>query len=234
MGNIVFRAAAALGALLCLPALAIAGDEWVANSANAPVLIPPFSRQVFAGEVFRVVPVQNQAFRLMFDGGERGGVVIAMPERELKAFAGKEVLQSKKPLVFKYSKDEIGSVALRVFTGAGTLSAEIDPMEEKILSEGEKAEFRMTPGKEAFARFVNVSDFRTIFTYEFFSGETSMSKDPARVRTLTLDFKGNDKEKTWDCEGDKMTVTVYKGKVLVKAGQPFLAPAAGAAGAAKN
>jgi hypothetical protein len=80
----------------------------------------------------------------------------------------------------------------------------------------------MTPGMEALGRFVNVSDFRSSVTYEFFSGQTSVSRDAARSRTITLDFRGSSKDKRWECEGDRMEVKVHRGKMIVKAGQPFL------------
>jgi hypothetical protein len=197
-------------------------DEWALESSQAPLLVPPFKREVFAGEVFRVGLIQGQALKLTFDGGSRGGVVLAIPVKDKTALAEKEVLKSGKPSVMPYSAGEADAVAVRVFTGTGSLVGELEPMAEKTVSEGETAEFTMTPGIEAIGRFINISDFRSSVTYEFFSGQTSVSRDAARSRTITLDFRGSNKDKRWECEGDKMVVKVHRGKMIVKAGQPFI------------
>ncbi|TAL15891.1 hypothetical protein EPN96_11475 [bacterium] len=197
-------------------------DEWALESSGAPLLVPPFKREVFAGEVFRAGLVQGQALKLTFDGGNRGGVVLAIPVKDKTALAEKEVLKSGVPAVMVYSAGEADGVAVRVFTGAGSLTGELEPMDEKTVSEGETAEFAMAPGIEAIGRFINVSDFRSSVTYEFFSGQTSVSRDAARSRTITLDFRGSSKDKRWECEGDKMVVKVHRGKMIVKAGQPFI------------
>jgi len=210
----------AITALLILAAVepAKANEEWLEKIPESETLTPQFFRNVLAGEVFLVKTVRDNAISLTFDGGERGGLAILYPVLGTTPIGDKVILKSGKPETLLYSFMEADGIAVKIFTGAGELSAKLLPMEEQVIKEGEEGTFSIPSFKEVTGRFVNVSDFRSMVRYEFFLGDESISKSSMRSRTFTLDFRGSGKEKAWKSTADSLKVLVIKGEVLAKVG----------------
>ena len=123
--------------------------------------------------------------------------------------------------IFTYSFEEADYVAFRVVTGFVALEADLAPMREETIGEGEQVSFRVEPYMEVRGRFVNANDFRSTVTYEFRKEGKDISKSAAIDRTMVLNFRNSASEKLWSTVGDELVVTVKRGRVIVKAGQPF-------------
>jgi len=195
-----------------------ANEDWLERLPESETLTPQFFRDVLAGEIFLVKTVRDNAITLSFDGGERGGLAILYPVLGTTPIGEKVILQSGKSETLLFSIMEADGIAVRIFTGAGELSAKLIPMEEQVVKEGEEKSFSIPSFKEITGRFVNLSDFRSMARYEFFLADESISKSSMRSRTFSLDFRGSGKEKAWKSAADTLKVQVIKGEVLVKVG----------------
>lgn len=199
---------------------ASASDAWITEMGDTPLLKPPFRKTFYAGEMLRVKLLEGTALRLSLGAGSQGGLVAIIPLKGGNRAGAKTILQ-KEPVIFTETVEEADELALRVFTGVANLEGEVEPMTETAVSEGERAELPIAPQTESVARFVNVSDYRSVFVYSFLTAGEDVSKTSEYDRTITLDFRGSSKSKTWKSSADRVVVEVRKGKVLFKTGQPF-------------
>jgi len=220
-----------VGSLLCVALLwmataAFADDTWLTESSSAPLLTPPFRKNFYAGELLRVKLIRGQALRIALGPGSKGGMVAVVP---LKGGlrAGEKLVLRKEPLVFTETLEEAEELALKVLVGMANLEGDLEPMAEKTLAEGQTFSFELQPFQESVVRFVNVSDFRSTMVYTFFSGGEDISKSNEFDRTITLEFKGSSRVKTWKSASDRLQVEAKHGTVLVKAGRPFAGSPAG-------
>lgn len=212
-------------ALLLTASAAFADDLWLAETANAPLMTPPFRKNFYAGEFLRVKLVRGQALRLSLGPGSKGALVAVIPLKG-GVRAGEKLLLRKEPLVYTETLEEAEELALKVFAGMANLEGDLETMTEHVLAEGESFTYSLPPFQESVVRFVNVSDFRSTLLYTFFSGGEDISKSSEWDRTITLEFKGSSLTKTWKSAADKLVVEAKKGTLLVKAGRPFAGAAA--------
>lgn len=88
------------------------------------------------------------------------------------------------------------------------------PPFEVSLSAG--SAIRMTVG-----RFVNLHAGESVYQYEFYLGESSVSEAPEDFRTVALDGDGDVDRKNWRADADRLVIRVLEGRIQVKVGQPF-------------
>ncbi len=107
-------------------------------------------------------------------------------------------------------------------TGILNLEADLSPMDERIVEEGQEVAFTIRPDAEVRGRFVNASDYRTTIFYEFRLREQPASRADENDRYINLDFKNSARDKLWSAEADEIVITVKRGRAVIKLGQPFM------------
>jgi formylmethanofuran dehydrogenase subunit D len=212
--------AAVLTLLLAGAPRAAAMEAWIAEARTAPEVVPPFQRKLYAGEVIRIRVLRSSALRLTFGIETRGGLAVVAPVKNGQQIEEKRIIQEYSE-IFTYSFEEADYVALRVVTGFVALEADLAPMREEFVGEGQQVSFRIEPYMEVRGRFVNANDFRSTVSYEFRKDGKDISRSAPIDRTLVLNFRNSASEKLWSTVGDELIVTVKRGRVVVKAGQPF-------------
>lgn len=217
------RPFAALLLALILAAMAgraAADESWIADAAKAEVLVPPFKKTLYAGELVRLPTARGKALRVALAQGSSRALVVLIPVKDEKRVGPKEVLKDE-PLVLLHSTAEADYFALKVFTGVASLEADVWQLEETVIPEGQKVEFPLVPYRQITGRFVNLSDFRSSFVYAFYSRDEDVSKATDYNRTVSLEFAGSNLTKTWKTPADRIVVETLRGKVLVRVGHPF-------------
>jgi hypothetical protein len=195
-------------------------DWWLEDVKDAPELIPPFRKELYAGELVRVKILKDKALRLIMAEGSTKGLAAIIPISDNKRVGAKRMLE-KGPLVFLEMPMESDYLALRVFTGKIQLEGDVVPMKEHRVTEGNKVEVPIEPFQMVVGRFVNGSEYRSVVTYDFLSGPDVISKSSQRNRTHTLEFKNSSIEKTWKSAADKISVEAFRGDIVFKVGSPF-------------
>ncbi|MFO7769255.1 MAG: hypothetical protein R6W82_09930 [bacterium] len=104
---------------------------------------------------------------------------------------------------------------------ASELKVESGEMTEQPLAGGEELSVPIEPGVETVGRFVNLDDGESVCVYEFYRGEEVPMEVPVEYRTITLHGAGDWSQKSWEADADRIVLQVRKGRVQVKAGQPF-------------
>lgn len=213
-------AAAALTIFFLSASPAVAAEKWITNAESAPEMVPPFQRTLYAGEVIRMRVLRNSALRVSFGEGTKGGFAVVAPVKDFEQTEDKRFIQDY-PVVLTYSHEEVDYAVLKVVIGMVAVVADLSPMREEYVEEGQEVSFRVEPYMEVRGRFVNLSDFRSIVSYEFRRNGEDVSRSGERDRTIVLNFRNSASEKLWCGTADELIVKVTRGRVLVKAGQPF-------------
>lgn len=199
---------------------AAADDSWMLDAATAEVLVPPFKKTLYAGELVRLPTARAKALRVSLAQGSSRALVLLIPVKGDKRAGQKEILKDE-PLILLHSTVEADYFALKVFTGSANLEADVWPLEETVVPEGQKIEIPLVPHRQVTARFVNVSDFRSTFVHTFYSGEEDVSKATDYNRTASLEFNGSSITRNWKTSANRIVVETVRGKVLVRVGHPF-------------
>jgi hypothetical protein len=200
-----------------------AADNWIKDALSAESMSPPFKKTFYAGELLQIKLQDATAFRLMVSDDSNGGMVAVIPMRGRKR-AGKKLKLENETMLFTQSTDEADGLAVKVLTGKVNLEGDVEKMHEIVIEEGQEGEIPINPNRESITgRFINISDFRSTVTFRFMLDGQDVSNTSDRQRTLSLEFKGSSRAKTWKGGADKVIVKVHHGRVKFKAGHPFYA-----------
>jgi Ca-activated chloride channel family protein len=200
-------------------------ESWMDRVSSAEVLEPPVKKgDMEEGEIFRVKIKPDKALSAFTSGGVRiyafkqGQPVVKFVDSggRLKVYLSPEEADE---IVLYNPSDSRFRDHVRVKQG---------DMPERLLSDGEEMRIRMKPGDDAVARFVNMADSESKVYYTWLSQSQELPESelaPKRFRSKTLragkNFRSTYNQLEGEAPGDTLLVQVQKGRVLVKAGQPF-------------
>ncbi len=212
----------ALAALSLCSSLAIAADDtWINDAAKAKGKNPPFTRRLFAGEVLKINLVKSKALRLTLAEYDKGGLLAIIPMKDGRR-TGSKILMKDEPVIFTETLAEASYLAVKIITGRVKLTSELADMRLVEIAEGSPVELPIRPRAEISGRFVNISEFRSTCIFSFYKNGEEVSSEPKRNRTLTLEFKGSNKVKTWKPNADTLKIETVRGNILFKYGTPFV------------
>ncbi|MFP3999201.1 MAG: VWA domain-containing protein, partial [Desulfobacterales bacterium] len=200
-------------------------EPWMDRVSSAEVLEPPVKKgDMEEGEIFRVKIEPDKALSTFTSGGVRiyafkqGQPVVKFVYSggRLKVYLSPE--EADEIVLYNPSDSRFRDHA-RVKQGE---------MPERVLAAGEEMRIRMKPGDESVARFVNMADSESKVYYTWLSQGRELPESelaPKHFRTKTLragkNFRSTFNQLEGKASGDTLLVQVQKGRVLVKAGQPF-------------
>ena len=200
-------------------------EPWMDRVASAEVLEPPVKKgDMEEGEIFRVKIERDKALSTFASGGVRiyafkqGQPVVKFVYSggRLKVYLSPE--EADEIVLYNPSDSRFRDHA-RVRQG---------DMPERVLGAGEEMRVRMKPGDESVARFVNMADSESKVYYTWLSQGQELPESelaPKRFRSKSLragkNFRSTYNQMEGKASGDTLLVQVKKGRVLVKAGQPF-------------
>jgi len=197
---------------------------WMDKVASAEVLNTPVKKgDMGEGDIFRVSIAQGKALSIFASGGVRiyafrqgQPVVKFVNSGRLNVYLSPEEADE---IVLYNPTDSRFRDHARVKQG---------DMPERVLAAGEEKSFTMQPGGEFVARFINIVDSEsTVFHTWHSQGEELPDSEmgPKSFRTKNLragkNFRSIHNQLQGKAPGDELLVRVLKGRVLVKAGQPF-------------
>jgi hypothetical protein len=203
----------------CLPARA--ADNWLADALKAQTMQPPFRKTYYAGELLQINITKASALRLSIGDNADGGRVAVIPMKGSRR-AGRKVTIDSAPVIFTQGTEEADTLAVKILSGKIDLEGDSERMSEIVIEEGQEGEIVVDPRHETISgRLINLSDYRSTITFRFMLNGEDVSNTSDRQRTLSLEFKGSSRAKTWKGGADKVIVKVHHGKIAFKAGHPF-------------
>jgi len=207
--------------------------EWAAGIPSAPLLTPPFERDVTAGDIVRVKTVAGKSLTVKAScvgEGECTAKAIpfkgGLPLREINTynnFAVPGTICERR----HETTAEADEIVIRIDEGDIKLVAKWLPMHEKRLKAGEEFSVPLVPGQNIEdVRFVNLNDGESSLSWDYYSEGNLLAADivgPEEYRTRDLRAKNESQRSVWKPFGDEIIVRVDSGEVLVKLGQydPF-------------
>jgi len=187
---------------------------WLSEVSSLPEHTPPFQVSLSTGSPIRMIVAPGAAYRIQAAGGLR---IYGVLEGEITHTPATGPGGS---VYLYHSHVECGQMVFDPREDA-TLEVDTGPMVEKELAAGDVLDVPIEPGGETVGRFVNLHQGESAYQYEFYLGESSVSEAPEDFRTITLDGEGDVDRKNWKADADRVVIRVLKGRIQVKAGQPF-------------
>jgi len=188
--------------------------DWVKGVPNAPVMKPPFEKELAAGEILRVKVENGKALKAsgtgkiyrFKDGKPLVGVSPASPSGGT-TYLYDSYIEADEYVI--YSK------------GGGKIKLSHGDMLEASVVEGMELRLSLKPKDITVGRFVNIDKGESQFVYSFLKSDKDVSKAPLKFRTKTLNTQGNFERFSWEVGADFIAIKVTKGRLQVKVGQPF-------------
>ena len=202
-----------------------AREPWMDRVSSAAVLEPPVKKSdLEEGEIFRVQIERDKALSTFASGGVR---IYAFKQGQPVV---KFVYSGGRLQVYLSPKEADEIVLYNPSDSRFRDHARVKQgdMPERVLADGEEMRIRMKPGDESVARFVNMADSESKVYYTWLSQGTELLESeltPKRFRSKSLragqHFRSTYNQMEGKAPGDTLLVQVQKGRVLIKAGQPF-------------
>lgn len=203
-----------------------AGPErkaWMDKVRSAEVLKAPLEKEMQAGEIIRLKIEKGKAFDFF-----------SMHSMRIYAFDEGEPVAKARGATTKtyFSPVEAGEMVIYFDSGdqsrKGRIRVRQGDMPEQVLSAGEEMRVRVKGDGDFVCRFVNVNEAPSTVSYTWLAqGEELPESEigPESFRTKEIKSRGEAEQikfsRSMNDLADALVVKVLKGKVLVKAGQPF-------------
>lgn len=203
--------------------------EWADRIPSAPLMNPPFEKEMTAGDILRVKPVAAKSlavkgtcvgeeicsvYAIPFKGG--------LPLRHINTyidFAEPGTICAR----LHETSAEADEFVIRVDQGSAKVETKWLPMNERRLRAGEEFRVPLVPGQNIEdVRFVNLNDGESACSWNYYSEGNLLGDDvvgPAEYRNRVLRSKGESQRSVWRPFGDEIVVRVENGEMLVKLGQ---------------
>jgi len=200
--------------------------EWADQIAPAPVMNPPFEKQMQAGEIVRVKIERGKSLAVKAtekDGENIIGRVIPFKadnplrkETRYNNFAQRGVICERRHEM----NGEADEFIIRLYEGNANISAKWVDMFEKTISAGEEIRYPIKGPENITARFINLNDglSEAIFSY-YKNGQPMEDNAPAKYKTITLENPWDVNRAARTAKGDDLVIKVTKGKMQIKLGQ---------------
>ncbi|OYD17477.1 hypothetical protein CH333_00880 [candidate division WOR-3 bacterium JGI_Cruoil_03_44_89] len=202
--------------------------DWAKEVPSAPVMKPPFERDMPTGEMIRVRVEPSKSIWVKGKSKtEAGAMAKAIPFLDGKPikdpsmynnFAAGGVICAR----LHETPREANEVVIRISEGEVAVTAKYYEMVERSVSAGEELWY-LVEGHDAIeTRFVNLDSGVSICTRNYFKEGKQLSDDvvgPAKYRTVTLESKNEIYRCALSADADEIVFRVEKGAMLIKLGQ---------------
>jgi len=200
--------------------------EWAGDIDSAPVIVPPFEKDMAAGDIIRVKIEPGKSLAVK-------GVSETEATAKTLPFIGKNPLKEEsyynnfamKGTICQRMHEMSGEAdefIIRVYEGNVSVTAKWYEMFEQTLSAGEEASYTIVGDEHITTRIINLTDGNSTATFTFALNGQTLSDDeigPAKYRQIEL-------KNPWDIDigsrlvkGDEMIIKVETGKMQIKLGQ---------------
>jgi len=200
--------------------------EWAKELSSAPLMTPPFEKDMAGGEIIRIPVTAGQAVWVNGKSTDESDAVA-------KAIAFKDGRPNKKLSWYNNfatrgsicsrsaeTSIEADEIILYVFKGNIHVIAKYFPMKEETVKKGGECRFRSATNDNIETRFVNVSENESECFVTFTKDGVDVSEGPAKYRTFNIDKQFDHKRNTFDVDnGNEVVVKVTKGEMVIKIGQ---------------
>lgn len=202
--------------------------EWAEDIPSAPVMKPPFERDLSIGDMIRVPVEPGKSFKAKATGKtEADAVARAVPFKDGKPlknismysnFAQKGTICTGR----HETTQEADEIVIRVFDGEIALEVKQDDMLERKVSAGEELRYPLKGSDPVETRFVNLVNGQSVCTFDYYEGGEKMDEEkvgPAQYRRIMLAGEYDVKASARAVNGDEIVFNVEKGEILIKIGQ---------------
>ena len=200
--------------------------EWASDLSAAPVMTPPFEKDMNAGDIIRIKVAAGKSLKVRADnkpGAESKARVIPFKDgRPLKKDTDYYNLLGTLCSVRHETPAAVDEFVIYVYEGSVTATAKWQEMSEQEVAAGEEFRYKVVGHDHIETYFVNISDSEAVVVYEYYQNGAPMSEDengPVKWRTKKLKEPLDFHKTTLVGKGEELVFKVEKGKVQVKAGQ---------------
>jgi len=208
--------------------LPVEPPEWAKGIASAPVMKPPFERDMSAGEIIRIKVEPGKSLKIKgiskTDAKGTARVIPFKDGRPLKKdswynnFAQKGVTCDRR----HETSVEADEFVVYVYEGEVKVIGKWQEMHEKTVATGDEIRLTLQGWDNIKTHLVNVSDSESVAIVNYFKNGKPVSEDeigPVKWRTITLKESNEVDSKAMSPKGDEIVFKVEKGKMLIKIGQ---------------
>ncbi len=202
---------------------------WADMISSAPLLEPPFEKDLSAGDIVRVKPISARSLVAKAESlGEEEGVVYAipfkgdLPLREINTynnFAQEGTICTR----LHETTVEADEFVIRVMKGKVKLQTKSLTMSERRLKAGEEFRMKLAPDQNIEdVRFVNLNDGESLCSWDYYSEGNLLEAEvvgPKEYRTRSLRTRNESQRSVFRPFGDEIVIKVDSGEILVKLGQ---------------
>jgi hypothetical protein len=201
--------------------------EWAGDIEAAPVMTPPFEKNMGPGDIVRVKIEPGKSLAVKVRGiSETEAVAKVIPfkgsnplkeEQWYNNFAQRGVICSR---CHDEMSGEANEFIIRVYEGNITVAAKWMDMFEEKASAGEEIRYPISGQEHITTRFINLTDEATEATFNYYQNGQLMEYDtPVKYRTITLKNPWDVYTSTLVVKGDELVIKVTTGKMQIKLGQ---------------
>lgn len=200
--------------------------EWVGDIDAAPVMTPPFEKNMGPGDIVRVKIEPGKSLAVKAGGiSETEAVARVIPfkgsnplkeEQWYNNFAQRGVICGRSHEM----SGEADEFIIRVYEGNITVAAKWMDMFEEKASAGEEIRYPISGQEHITTRFINLTAEAAEATFAYYQNGQLMEDDtPAKYRTITLKNPWDIDTSTLLVKGDELVIRVTTGKMQIKLGQ---------------
>ena len=200
--------------------------EWAGDIEAAPVMMPPFEKNMGPGDIVRVKIEPGKSLAV-----KAGGISETEAVAKVIPFTGSNPLKeeqwynnfAQRGIICQRCHEMSGEAdefIIRVYEGNITVVAKrMDMFEEKALA-GEEIRYPISGHEHITTRFINLTEEIAEATFAYYQNGQPMEDDtPAKYRTITLKNSWDADTITRFAQGDELVIKVITGKMQIKLGQ---------------
>jgi len=200
--------------------------EWASGMDAAPVMVPPFEKDMNAGDIIRIKVAQGKSLKVKADNKpdveSKARVIPFKDGRPLKKDTDYYNLLGTFCSVRHETPAAVDEFVIYVYEGSITAIAKWQEMSEMDVAAGEEFRYKFVGWDNIGTFMVNTSDGESVVTLHYFKEGSPLSEDeigPVKWRTITLKEPNETDNRTLSTKGDELVYKVEKGKIQVKMGQ---------------
>ena len=199
---------------------------WASGIENAPVMMPPFEKEMNAGDIVRVKVMSGKSLKVKADNKPDVEVLArVIPfkdgrplKKESNYYNLVETSYSMRPETPAVADEFV----IYVYEGNATVTAKWQEMFEQDVPAGGEFRYKVSGNDNIDSYMVNIGEGEAVAVLEYYKDGSPLSEDemgPVKWRTTILKEPNDFKKTTLVAKGDELVTKVEKGKVQIKMGQ---------------
>jgi hypothetical protein len=202
--------------------------SWAGGISSAPVVAPPFERDMAAGDIVRITVTPGNSLKMKANSKtEAEAQVRVVPFKEgrpLKEdtwynnFAQRGMSCDQR----HETTAEADEFVVYAYEGEAAVAAKWQEMTEKTVKAGEEIRLKLSGFSNIPTRLVNLGEGESVAVVSFSQGGAALSEEdlgPVKWRTITIKAPNEVDNRTMSPKGDELVISVMAGTILIKLGQ---------------